>query len=136
MDSDLQLSEHLIVRDTSDDILRDVFVLQAVINQVFGRDAAVEQLVRGEQDIILLLQHIQYLLRIVDNEWTPSFVQGHSDIHRIVQVGRITETESDEPVARGIVVCGVDVHARQSKLAIVVEGHVLECFDAVEIGLV
>ena len=43
MDGNLQLTHHLVVTEFSDDVLCDVFILQAIVGEVFGLDAAVKQ---------------------------------------------------------------------------------------------
>ena len=43
VDGNLQLTHHLVVTEFSDDVLCDVFILQAIVGEVFGLDAAVKQ---------------------------------------------------------------------------------------------
>ena len=43
VDGNLQPAEHLVVSQTANDVLRQEFILQAIINKVIGGDALVEQ---------------------------------------------------------------------------------------------
>ena len=63
---------------------------------------------------------MQKILRIIENERSTSLIECHSYLQRHISIGRIAESERDNPLAASVIICRTYVHPRQAKFAIMI----------------